>query len=243
MSKKPPQSCQTWLSTGGWTFQHTDIYNIYYLWPTWHTCCFFLDNQQASICIFKVRQLAGFVPFPNKGGRWSNGATLSLPPKPGAGSVGRATTIAYQTAAIDSVHKCQRAMLQRFVQDAAMKKKLYPLFSQVFRMLFTGRCYCCAFAFVGLLVLHVTGVADKDIGGEPQPDLKAVELLMSADENFKKDNSPSNRMALIEVLLTFKEESLRIQAADHAKQLIRELPDDPEACNLYCKSALLIQDV
>lgn len=123
-----------------------------------------------------------------------------------------------------------------------MKKMLCSLFSQPFRILFIRRCYCCAFACVGLLVLHGAGVADKDIGGEPHSDLKAVELLMSADENFKKDNSPANRMALIKVLLTFEEKSLRIQAANHAKQLVRERPADPEAYTIYCRSAFLIKD-
>jgi hypothetical protein len=124
-----------------------------------------------------------------------------------------------------------------------MKKKLSLNSSPAFRISFIRGCHFCVLTFIGLLVLHGTGVATKGNAGGSGAGQNAIESLMLADDAFRKDNSPANRMALIKVLLTFDEKSLRIQAANLARQLIQELPADPEAYILYCKSAFLTNDV
>ena len=123
-----------------------------------------------------------------------------------------------------------------------MKERPASLFPQVFSRFFAPGVFCRIFTVVWLVVISATFVDAKDFDDKPASEVDNVELLMSADEAFKKDNHPANRMALIKILLKFSEKSLKIQAAEHARQLIKELPEDPDAHTLYCKAAFLNGD-
>lgn len=123
-----------------------------------------------------------------------------------------------------------------------MKERAASLLPQVLSRFLTVGVYCQILTVVWGVVISATFVDAKDFDDKAVSEVDNVELLMSADEAFKKNNHPANRMALIKILLKFPEKSLKIQAAEHAGQLIKELPEDPDAYTLYCKAAFLNGD-